>query len=60
MPLTEKEAKYIEAATMARMELHQYILKLVDRKLRGREQQKLLNLISNLVRVTGNITEVIK
>lgn len=60
MTLTKKESDWIEAATVARMELHQYILKLVGRKLRGREQKKLLDLVSKVANVNMKITEAVE
>ena len=57
MTLTEKELKWVNEATMARMGLYQYILKLADRKLRGREATKLNSLLDKYSAVCTRIGE---
>lgn len=59
MTLTKKEQDWMEAATVARMELHQYILKLAGRPLRGRETKKLTDLVGKVLNLGANLRDAV-
>jgi len=57
--LTKKEQDWLEQATVAGLELHQYIVKLAGRPLRGRETKKLTELLGRVLSLGANLREAV-